>query len=168
MRQNAFRCDERQEFVNENLIQWLQEQGIELQITTPYFSSQNGAAEHLNRTLVELACAMLLGQRVPTFLWKYAIQHAAYLCERALAAAIPGITPYEAWHGTKPDVSHLREFGSLVYVLLQGQHVEPIDDGHNDMLQLGSQHNKRKRQYEEPNQGEDTKPTSTEPPQRKL
>jgi len=46
---------------------------------------------------VELARAMLLGQKVPTFLWEYAIQHAAYLRERAPAAAIPGMTPYEAW-----------------------------------------------------------------------
>jgi len=234
MHPNAFRCDEGWEFVNENLIQWLREQGIELQITAPYSSFQNGAAEHLNRTLVELAGAMLLGQQVPTFLWEYAIQHAAYLRECALAAATPGMTPYEAWHGMKPDVSHLREFGSPVYVLLQGRNVkpkllprskqqifvgfdsgsksikyynpetrrvltsrnyqflsnlpketgmpEPIlvelpptmlregehDDGNNDTLQLGSQHNKRKRQYEEPNQGEDTKPTNTEPPQRKL
>jgi hypothetical protein len=26
------------------------------------------------------------------------------------------MSPYEAWHGRKPGVSHLRVFGSLVYV----------------------------------------------------
>ena len=40
----------------------------------------------------------------------------------------------------------------------EGEH----NDGNNDTVQLGSQHNKRKRQYEKPNQGEDTKPTNTE------
>ena len=118
---NAFRCDEGSEFVNDELIRWLQEQGIELQKTAPYSPSQNGAAERLNRTLLELARAMMIANDVPAFLWEYAIKHAAYLRERAPAKALPGKTPYEAWHGHKPNVSSLREFGSPVYVLLQGQ-----------------------------------------------
>jgi len=44
-----------------------------------------------------------------------------HLCTKALT----GKTPYEAWHGRKPDVSHLRKFGSPVYVLLQGQKTPP-------------------------------------------
>jgi len=77
----AFHCDKGQEFINNHLIQWLWKQGIELQMTAPYSSSQNGAAEHLNQTLVELARAMLFGQKLPAFLWEYAIQHAVYLRE---------------------------------------------------------------------------------------
>ena len=30
---------------------------------------------------------------------------------------LKGLTPYEAWHGHKPDVSHLREFGCNVWIL---------------------------------------------------
>ena len=121
MRPTAFRCDQGAEFVNDNLKQWLRGQGSELQTTAPYSPSQNGAAERLNRTLVELARAMMIGANVPMFLWEYALQHAAYLRERAPTKALEGKTPYEAWYGHKPDVSHLREFGSPVYVLLQGQ-----------------------------------------------
>ena len=120
MQPNAFQCDQGTEFVNDNLKSWLCEQGIELQTTAPYSPSQNGAAKRLNRTLVELARVMLIGANVPIFLWEYALQHATYLRERAPSKALPGITPYEAWHKTKPDVSHLREFGSPVYVLIQG------------------------------------------------
>jgi hypothetical protein len=90
-------------------------------MTAPYSPPQNGAAERLNCTLVELARAMLIGADVPVFLREYALRHAAYLRERAPVKALPGTTPYEAWHGRKPDVSHLREFGCPVYVLLQGQ-----------------------------------------------
>ena len=121
MHPTAFRCDQGAEFVNDNLVRWLQEQGIELQTTAPYSPSQNGAAKRLNRTLLELARAMMIERNVPMFLWEYAIKHAAYLRERAPAKALPGTTPYEAWHGHKADVSGLREFGSPVYVLLQGQ-----------------------------------------------
>ena len=125
MRPTAFRCDQGAEFVNDNLKQWLRGQGIELQTTAPYSPSQNGAAERLNRTLVELARAMMIGANVPMFLWEYALQHAAYLHERTPTKALEGKTPYEAWYGNKPDVSHLREFGSPVYVLLQGQNKQP-------------------------------------------
>jgi len=31
--------------------------------------------------------------------------------------ALKGLTPYKAWHGHKPDISHLREFGCDVWIL---------------------------------------------------
>jgi len=34
-------------------------------------------------------------------------------------------TPYEHWYGHKPDVVHLREFGTPVWILLQGQKILP-------------------------------------------
>jgi len=75
----AFRCDQGKEFVNNDLHKWLTEQGVELQTTAPHSPSQNGAAERLNRTLVELARTMMIAQNVPIFLWEYAIKHAMYL-----------------------------------------------------------------------------------------
>ena len=34
---------------------------------------------------------------------------------------LPKSMPYEGWHTKKPNVSHLRESGSPIWVLLQGQ-----------------------------------------------
>lgn len=78
MHPNAFQCNQGAEFLNNELIRWLREQGIELQTTAPYSPFQNGAAEHLHRTLVELARAMMIAADVPMFLWEYAIQRTAY------------------------------------------------------------------------------------------
>ncbi len=119
------RCDQGTEYLNDGLKTWLREQGIELQTTAPYSPSQNGAAERLNRTLIELTRAMLVANDIPTFLWEYAVMHAAYLRERAPTRPLQGKTPYEAWFHKKPDVSHLREFGIPVYILLQGQKEPP-------------------------------------------
>ena len=118
-------CDQGTEYLNHELKTWLREQGIELQMTAPYSPSQNGAAEQLNHTLIELTCAMLIANDLPIFLWEYAAMHAAYLRERAPTRPLHRKTPYEAWFHKRPDVSHLREFGTPVYILLQGQKEAP-------------------------------------------
>ena len=118
-------CDQGTEYLNDELKTWLSEQGVEIQSTAPYSPSQNGAAERLNRTLIELTRAMLIANDLPIFLWEYAVMHAAYLRERAPTRPLQGKTPYKAWFHKKPDVSHLREFGIPVYILLQGHKEAP-------------------------------------------
>ena len=83
-------------------------------MTAPYSPSQNGVAERMNRTLVELARAMLTAKKLPEFLWEAAVAHAAYLRNRSYSRAIGMITPYERNKLIKPDVSHLQEFGCVV------------------------------------------------------
>ena len=55
----AIRVDRGTEFVNAELVSWCKERGISIQQTAPYSPSQNGVAERMNRTLMELARAML-------------------------------------------------------------------------------------------------------------
>jgi hypothetical protein len=76
-------------------------------ITAPYSPSQNGVTECMNRMLEELARAMWLAADLPTFLWEQAVAHAAYVRNQAYSSAIKTTTPYEHWHGQKPNVSHL-------------------------------------------------------------
>ena len=49
-----------------------------MQLTAPYLPSQNGIAECMNRTLVELARAMIRAQKMPEFLWEHTIEHAPH------------------------------------------------------------------------------------------
>jgi hypothetical protein len=62
---------------------------------------------------------MITGSKLPEFIWEHAIAHAAYVRNRAYTISISEMTPYQAWFGNKPNVSHLREFGAPVWVLLQ-------------------------------------------------
>ena len=59
------------------------DEGIIIETSAPYSPSQNGVAERFNRTLLELARAMLISKNLPTFLWDEAVAHAAYLRNRA-------------------------------------------------------------------------------------
>ena len=75
----------------------------------------------MNRTLVELAHAMINAHDLPEFLWEQAVTHAAYLRNRVFTSPLGDHTPYEIWHNKKPNVFHLREFGAPVWILHQGQ-----------------------------------------------
>jgi hypothetical protein len=75
----------------------------------------------MNRTLVELSRAMLIANDLPEFLWEYAVLHAAYLRNCSYTQYLANSTPYQGWHNIKPNVSHLREFGAPIWILLQGQ-----------------------------------------------
>jgi len=78
----------------------------------------------MNRTLVELARAMLTAADLPEFLWEPAVMHAAYLRNLSHMKPRAKATPYQLWNDRKPNVAHLREFGAPVWVLLQGQKVQ--------------------------------------------
>ena len=103
----AIQIDCGREFVNENLETWCKKHGIEIHLTAPYSPSQNGIAERMNRTLVELSRAMLDANDLPEFLWECAVLHAAYLRNRSYTKHLPDSTPYQGWYNAKPNVAHL-------------------------------------------------------------
>jgi hypothetical protein len=77
--------------------------------------SRNGVAERLNRVLMEEARAMLVESETPNDMWAEAVVTANYTRNRTSVSA-HGKTPWEAFHGKKPNVSHLRVFGAPVYM----------------------------------------------------
>ena len=113
------RVDNGTEYINADLMKWCKDRGIEVQQTAPYSPEQNGLAERLNRTLIELARAMLIAKKLPEMLWAEAVSHAAYLRNRASTRALQGATPEGLWNQYKPNIEHLQEFGTSVYVLLE-------------------------------------------------
>jgi hypothetical protein len=133
----AIRFDNGKEYINQRLENWLKEKGIETQPTAPYSPSQNGIAERFNRTLLELARAMLFARGLPKFLWAEAVSHAAYLRNHAPTRALDGMTPEEAWTGQKPDVSHLREFGCPVWVRDEDQNLSKLSPRANEFIFVG-------------------------------
>jgi transposase InsO family protein len=103
----AIRIDSGKEFVNETLKVWCHQNGIKIQMTAPYSPLQNSIAEQMNRTIVELARAMIKSQDLPEYLWELAITHAAYIRNQSYTRLLNLRTPYEIWHEKRPDVSNL-------------------------------------------------------------
>jgi hypothetical protein len=85
-------------------------------LTVLYNPQQNGVAERKNRTIYEVARAMIYVQALPMSLWAEACNTTMYIQNRSPHCILKGKTPKEAFIGVKPKVSHLRIFGCLVYI----------------------------------------------------
>ena len=122
-----FRSDGGGEYVSKRFFEFCRSRGIENQMTTPYTPQQNGVAERMNRTLMEMARSMLYHANLPQELWAEAVSTAAYLRNRCPTSTFHGETPYERWFGEKPNVDHLRIFGCPVYVHTPDQKRRKLD-----------------------------------------
>ena len=47
--------------------------------------------------------------------WAEAIKYETYIQNRVPHKYLDGMTPFEAWSGNKPDVTHFRIFGSKAW-----------------------------------------------------
>ena len=89
---------------------------VHRRVMSRQYPEQNGIAERMNRTLVESVRLMLSNVKLPHTFWAEALSTADYLQNRSPTKAVCGKTPYEAWTGGKPTVSHLCVFGCKAYV----------------------------------------------------
>ena len=69
-----FKSDNGTEFVNSEMREFLMEETIHHETTSPHTPHQNGIAERTNRTIAEAAVAMLLDSKSPFHLWNYAMK----------------------------------------------------------------------------------------------
>ena len=104
------------EYISSQFNTYLQIMGIHRQITIARTPQQNGVAERFNRTVMESARSMLHAAGLPPKFWGDAVLTAVYLRNRLPTRALNSVTPYEAWRGEKPNLSHLRVWGCLAYV----------------------------------------------------
>ncbi|KAJ2913904.1 hypothetical protein MD484_g6523, partial [Candolleomyces efflorescens] len=144
------RFDNGAELINSELENMARQEGIVVEPTAPYSPSQNGVAERFNRTLLELARAMLIEKSLPLFLWDEAVRHAAYLRNRAPTRALDGMTPYEAWSGKKPSVEHFREFGCDVWVLDESKSRSKLLPKSHKMVFVGFMDGSKSIRYYDP------------------
>jgi hypothetical protein len=102
------------EYISNKLRIFLFKNGINLELTEPYSSQMNGPAERLGQTLYRKAAPILKYSGLDLKFWPEAVKHAEYLYMRSPHSKIKK-TPFEAWHGRKPHIGHIRTFGSVVY-----------------------------------------------------
>ena len=103
------------ELVNNELKQFLDNNGTVHTVTTAHTPQHNALVERANRTLVESMKSMMYHADAHQKLWGEAVQTAAYVLNRSLTAAHPTHTPYEVNTGRKPNIANLHTFGCDAY-----------------------------------------------------
>lgn len=112
-----FQSDNGGEYMSNDVKAYFEMQGIQHRTTVPYNPQSNGIAERLNRTIMETAESMRIQANLPRQFWSFFVFHAVYLLNRRPHAALTGKTPFEAFWGRKPRLSHLRIAGCDAWVL---------------------------------------------------
>ena len=123
----VLRTDNGGEFTADEFASYCADEGVQRHYSAPYSPQQNGIVERHNRTVVGMARALLKQRGMPAVFWGEAVVTAVYILNRSPTKALNGRTPYEAWHGRKPAVSHLRVFGCLAFTKELG-HIGKLDD----------------------------------------
>ncbi|OWZ12826.1 LOW QUALITY PROTEIN: hypothetical protein PHMEG_00013954 [Phytophthora megakarya] len=88
---------------------------IMYQRTIPYNPQRNVVVERRNRTIMEKARSILNYKGVSTPWWAEAVNTTVYWINRSTNTANSRTTPYELGFKTKPQMDHLRVFGSQGY-----------------------------------------------------
>ncbi|MCO5552668.1 hypothetical protein L7F22_006184 [Adiantum nelumboides] len=133
----SIRSDRGGEFLSENFARWCKSEGIRRQLTTPYTPSQNGVVERKNRTIMEMARAMLAHASLPRSYWAEACNTAVYIKNRSPTHALQDMTPFQAYYGRKPTVSHFRVFGCSAFVHIPKEKRQKLDFKSRKLLFLG-------------------------------
>lgn len=101
----------------------------------------NGVAERLNRTLAEKARTMLLASNLGKRFWNEAVNTANYIKNRSPTSAygdqFKNKTPAEIWYKSKPDLSHIKVFGSICYNHVPKEKRTKLDSKATKCIMLG-------------------------------
>ncbi len=109
------RVDNGTEFLNKIVDDFCRRNGIVVETTVPYTPEQNGIAERAIAVLFEMVRCMLHSAAMDLRYWGEAFLYAVHIRSITYTAALDDKVPLHAWTGKKPNVSHLRIFGSVAY-----------------------------------------------------
>jgi hypothetical protein len=103
---HTFQMDRGGEFTSAALAGFFVDHGVQRHHTMPYSPQQNGVVKRRNQTMVGMSRSMLKARNMPNKFWGKAVVTAVYTLNRSFTRSMEGVTPFEAWHGHKPDVEH--------------------------------------------------------------
>lgn len=123
----VLRSDNGGEYTSHTFKAHLANHGILHQTSCPYTPQQNGVAERKNRHLMEVARSMMFHKNMPRRFWGDAVMTACYLINRIPTKVLDDLSPFEVLNKTKPNINHLRVFGSVCFVLVPRDQRNKLD-----------------------------------------
>nr|GEZ24737.1 hypothetical protein [Tanacetum cinerariifolium] len=120
------RTDKGTTFLNKTLHAYFASKGIQHQTSVARTPEQNGVVKRQNHTLVEAARTMLSAANVPLYFWAEAIATSCFTQNRSLVIPRHEKTPYHNINNRKPSVKFFYIFGSLCYIVRDGENLDKM------------------------------------------
>nr|GEU56311.1 putative ribonuclease H-like domain-containing protein [Tanacetum cinerariifolium] len=131
------RTDKGTKFLNKTLHAYFASKGILYQMSVAQTPEQNDVVERWNRTFVEAARTMLSAAKVPLFFWAEAIATTCFTQNCSLVIPRHEKTPYHIINERKPSVKFFHIFGSLCYIVKDGENLDKMKE---KMMGMTSDH----------------------------
>jgi hypothetical protein len=125
------------ELKSTEFVEFCASRGIRIRWTAPSTSAQNGRVERSHYTQFNSVRTMRAASRLPSNRWDEFILTATYLRMQIATKSLHNITPYEAYHHQKPDISHLRKIGCRAFVLVLNRHNPKIYQHSEEHVLIG-------------------------------
>ncbi len=115
------------EYTSQAMKDFCVEKSIRQEFTVPETPQQNGVAERMNRTLVDMTRCLLIQSKLSKQYWVRAMATAVHIRNLIVTRDSPeNKPPFELFWNKAPKLSHLRTFGSEAFVEERG-HQRKLD-----------------------------------------
>src|SRR5271168_2364223 len=108
----CLRSDRGGEFASNEFFDFCEEHGIRREFSTARTPQQNGVVERMNRTVQQMARAMLDESGTPANFWGEAAYVAFVILNKTNVRVNRTQTPHELWYGETPSVSTSKSLGA--------------------------------------------------------
>jgi transposase InsO family protein len=119
LRVKKIRSDNRSEFKNLQVEEFLEEEGIKHEFCALYTPQQNGVVERKKRTIINMGRTMLGEYKTPERFWLKVVNMSCHAIKRLYLHRLLKKTTYKLLTSNKPNVSYFRVFGSKCYILVK-------------------------------------------------
>ena len=133
----VLRSDNGGEYRNAKMDNFCRQKMIKQEFTVPYNPEQNGMAERMNRTLVEMTRCMLSEAKMSRIYWCEAMMTAVDIRNILPSASNPSSSPFQLIFKRKPRIEHMRVFGSRCYAHVAKTTRGKLDDSGSRCRFLG-------------------------------
>eukprot|EP00253_Pinus_taeda_P014004 PITA_14004 len=136
------------EFTSNEFFYFCEEHGIRREFSTTRTPQQNGVVERMNRTVQQMARAMLDESRTPATFWGEAAYAVVFILNKTNVRVNNTQTPHELWYRETPSVKHFKIFGSKCYIKNTDEKLGKLEPKADEGILIGySPHSKAYKCY---------------------
>src|SRR5258708_1151500 len=110
------RSDQGGEYINMALEDYCSRNSITMEFMVSHTPEQNRVTEHATQKILDKGCTIMKDANAPDFLWVDAFTTVMCVINRTAGGQTGSVTPFKAFFGEKPDISHMWVWYANVFI----------------------------------------------------